>query len=653
MNPAADTLPGTITRGAGPNRRRLAVGLILLAGVMVYWNSLAGAFVFDDLTNLTASARNGAFWPPWEMLAKSTRPVAMVTFTLNYIVGGLNPWGYHLVNILIHLLAGLLLYGLVRRTLRLKRFSGRYDSAADSLALATALLWLVHPLQTESVTYLIQRQESLMGLFYLLTLYCVLRGASLAADTAPEVQAHRSLRRRWYAGAILACAAGMATKEVMVTAPVTILLFDRIFLSASWKELWQRRRWLYAGLGAGWLVLAKVMTAPEQLLGIGASVQTCTPWEYLLTQASVICHYLKLVFRPEGLCLDYNWPVTETLTAALPGLLVCGAFFTATVLALWQYPAAGFAGAWFFLILAPTSSVVPIADAAVEHRLYLPLAAVLVLLVVGGYEFGRLIGAWRRCRPAVESDGPVMPSWPGWVLFGFLVMAFGLLTIQRNRDYRSEIAIWNDTIATSPGNARAHYNLALALYNMGWNSQAITHNKLALKYKLDYAEAINNLGVIAEKQNRNEEALELFFRATRHKSGFADAWYNRGVVEAKLERYIDAIVSYRTAVKLNPASSDAYYNLGNCLSALKQDPEAAAAFRQALKIRPNYAGAHNNLGAILMKTGDLAGAAKSFAAALHYQPDFAEAKRNLKLVKTELAAKAKTTPGHPAPGPKP
>ena len=238
----------------------------------------------------------------------------MVSMAVNYYFGQLNVLGYHLVNLAIHLMAGLVLFGLVRRTLQLLPRYTQASGTADYVAFAAALIWLVHPLQTQSVTYIIQRAESMMGLFYLLCLYCTLRGS----------QASRSWP--WYVAAIAACWLGMGTKQVMVTAPVVVLLYDRVFLADGWKEVFRRRWAVYlafvpAIVWLGFMTVREASRTERAVAGFG--MQDLTPLEYLGTQGGVIVHYLRLAVWPDRLCLDYSWPVAESVqTIFLPGARV-------------------------------------------------------------------------------------------------------------------------------------------------------------------------------------------------------------------------------------------------------------------------------------------------------------------------------------------
>lgn len=277
--------------------------LIAVVGLLAYYNSFGGAFIFDNQVQILENPAIRTL-RPFANFTTFLHPRSLVTLSLalNYNLGGFNPWGYHLVNLVIHILAALTLYGLVRRTLLCEPLRARYEEKASWLALAAALLWLVHPLQTESVTYVIQRAEALMGLFYLLTLYFVLRGAEAGKGTW------------WYGAAMACCTLGMASKEVMVTAPLLVLLYNRTFLAPSFVAALRQRWLLYTGLGAMWGLLASTAAlilsfAPSPSASAGFGVQGITPLEYAGSQPGIIVYYLRLGFWPEGLCLDYGWPV--------------------------------------------------------------------------------------------------------------------------------------------------------------------------------------------------------------------------------------------------------------------------------------------------------------------------------------------------------
>ncbi len=406
VNTSAVTPPPDVRHALARRSWLVPPLLILAAGVAAYANSFAGCFLLDDERAIVNAQAIRHLWPFPGAPLPGPRSLVTWTLALNYALGGLNTWGYHAFNLLVHLLAALTLYGLVLGTLSLPSLQSRYGSHARGIALATALIWMVHPLQTESVTYIIQRAEAMAGLFYLLVLFCLLHGAQ---------ESRRSLW--WYTACVLCCVLGMLSKEVMCTAPLLALLYDRIFLASSWSQLIRRRGLLYVGLAATLVILVPSLThafvpptasqaavtfnpsiagadrragalavphLPSVSAGFGMKALS---WQqYARTQPQVILHYLRLSLWPDSLCLDYYWPVAEPSSAILPCVLVF-ALVMLCAIALFRWPALGFVAAAFFLVLAPTSTIMPIADLAVEHRMYLPLAAVVLLGVLGAQLF--------------------------------------------------------------------------------------------------------------------------------------------------------------------------------------------------------------------------------------------------------------------------
>ncbi|MEN6457847.1 MAG: tetratricopeptide repeat protein [Thermoguttaceae bacterium] len=592
----------------------LAAGLIVLATVLAFANGLSGPFVLDDEPSITDNESIRRLWPistplcpPTQGQTVTGRPVLNVSLAVNYAMSGLRVSSYHVTNLAIHAAAALLLFGLLRRTFLLPAMRRPWRTMATPVALAVALLWAVHPLQTESVTYIIQRAESLVALFYLLTLYGLVRGA-------------RSVRPGgWYVLSAFACLLGMGTKEVMVFAPAIALLYDRTFLAGAFREALRRRYGLYLALAATWLPLAWLVSATAGRGGTAGFGQGIDGWTYLATQFGAIVHYLRLTVWPSPLVLDYGRVLAHTAAEIVPYAIAVGLLVLATIVALWRWPKAGFLGACFFALLAPSSSIVPVATQTMaEHRMYLPLAAVLA---------GIVAAACIGLRELVRRDwlAPRLAA----VVFGVFIVvgavACGAMTHQRNKDYRSEIGIWRDTVGKAPTNARAQSNLGLALAASGRLPEAIACYWRALEIEPADAGAYNNLGHAEAALGHFTPSLAYFNKAIALKPTFAEAYNNLGTVLASRGQTDEAIAQFNQALKVRPDYADAHNNLGYALSQRGRWDEALTHLRKVSELRPESADAQDNLGEALATRGRLYEAVERFQAALGIEPQDARA----------------------------
>lgn len=434
---------------------RLAMLLVATATITAYAPAWSGAFVFDDIAEIAENPGLRTLWPPWEPMFRGTtmphRPLPYYTFALNYALHGLDPPGYHAVNLTVHLGNGWLVWWVARELLR-RLGTG---AAAGGIGSAAATLWLLHPLCTQAVAYVYQRIELLAATAILATLACFLRAAAAARPA------------RWLAASVAASGVGMLCKEHVVAAPVVVLVVDWLAVrwrpEAAWRTLGAAvsgRPAYYACLFATPLVaIAVVLVQRERFTDFRHTL--AGPLLYAANQPLVIAGYLLRTCWPATLCLDwYQLPVRDPLLLA-PGIAAVGA---ALGLAAWGVSRArGLAVAilLFLVLLAPTSSILPVNDLMVEHRMYLPLAVVLVSLTAAAAAVGSRLVAPHRRRAV------------GTALVAALAVALGLTTWARCHVYRSRLVMWADVVTKAPGNPRGWQTLAVELWERGMLDRAL------------------------------------------------------------------------------------------------------------------------------------------------------------------------------------
>ena len=593
-----------------------AAALIIVVGSLTFANSLSAPFIYDDdaviaenatirspslATRLLTTPRGGA--------PTAGRPFANFSFALNYAIGGRDVRGYHVVNIAVHLTCALLLFGIIRRTLAR---SG--ERGPDAIALVCALVWMVHPLQSEAVDYLSARTESLMALFFLLTLYCAIRAREASAPAG------------WQTGAVVACALGAACKESMAVALPVVVLYDRIFFFASSKEALRSRWPLYAGLAATWLELGWLMSTTPRGSSAGWSpnpglVAPVTPWVYLLNQAVMIVHYLRLALWPSGMVLDYGIPRNLTLAQVAPQMAIVAMLGLLTIVALWRAPAAGFLGAWFFVTLAPSSSVLPIhTEVGAERRMYLASMAIVVFLVVA-------IHRWAGRAPSAPAAG----SRPGKFLIGTtiaIVAALAATTFARTAEYASPLTMWRTVVDRWP-NGRARWALATELKAAGRADEVLPVLREAVT---DYPEAHLGIGEELFAQKQYVEAvdeLDTFVRLRPLHVNVIDAHEFAGRALAAQGKVDEAIGRFRLILKMVPTYAAAHGRLADLYFQHQRFAEAAEEYPLFLAARRSEAGPWTNYAISLVETGRGDQAVKAFERAVALEPRSGHARRNL------------------------
>jgi len=572
--------------------RLAALGAIAVA---LYANTLGVPFLFDDHHAIVTNLRIRELWPA---PLGAGRPLVELTLALNYALGGLAVTGYHVMNLALHIGCGLLLFDVARRTLLL---TGTAPGRESTIAWWAAALFLAHPLQIEAVTYVIGRSEVLMGLCYLGTLELI-----LLAESQP------SARPLLWPGAILTCALGMAAKPVMVTAPLAAMWLGRCVLPPHERARLSfapdrpsgetpPARWpLYVGLAATWIVLAYLIQSRDQP-GAGLDIGI-TPIEYLRTQLGVTWHYFGLLVWPRGQTVGYDWPLAHSWRTA--GVFV-PAFGWAVVIALLAWlartgrRAAAFWLGFALLTLAPSSSVVPIADLAFEHRMYLTVGGFAVLTALAGS------GLARRAPRAVTAAAVVV------------VAVLGVATIQRNRLWQDPVTLWEDALTKAPGKARAFRNLIAAYEERGDRAGAarvaaaetLTLERLRSAHPND-ADILAALADSYARRGRIDDAVATSAEAVRLAPDDAVARAAYGSVLLQIGRAEDAVTQLEMAEVLARRRADwvgrdvmrsIQTNLGWAYATVGREDDAVRVLREAA--RDDNVTALNNLGSVLGRLG--------------------------------------------------
>ena len=493
-------------------RGSFAPVMLVIIGCVAYANSFQGQFVFDDriwLEQLDAmpSVWSEAFWLNGKEGPQHGRPIVAASFALNYWIGQRDPLGYHILNLAIHLLASLALFGLLRRTFALESFPPKIRDVAVPLSFASTAIWMTHPLQTECVNYLSQRTECGVGLAVFASLYFAVR--SRERSTASLGWMVLSVAAAWF---------GAGCKEIAALIPLLVVLYEFAFRTDSLSQVFKRRWPFFLALCSCWIPVATLMALAPRVntVGAGAKASTLT---YLLNQCRIIPDYLRLAIWPDQLSLDYGEPVQVSLAQAAPGGLLILAILFGSTLCWRNRPAIGFAGWWIFLLLAPTSSIIPIqTEVGAERRMYLPLAALTALAVVVVFLTLQKLGTQLARSTSVARKHLITASLS---LAAFAIVLTPLLaaTRHRNAEYRDVNQLWISSSLARPNNPRSIYNLGVRYAKLGMKEEAVAAFHETLRIEPTYAVAHNNLGIMLRDAG-DYAAAEWRFKtaATVHKN---------------------------------------------------------------------------------------------------------------------------------------
>ncbi len=590
-----------------------ALLLLLSLGILAYTNGLNAPLVWDDETSIVRNESirhlGSALVPPPETPVTG-RPLPNLALAVNYALGGVEPVGYHALNLAFVVLTAWLLFGIVRRTLLVRSLAQRFGPAATPVALFAAAWWLLHPLVSETVDYVTQRTESMMGMFLLLTLYASIR-ARERGSTA------------WTATAVAACLAGTASKESMVVAPLIVVLYDLTFGEGSWRERVAGRRVLYSGLAGSWLLLGVLVAGAERTTaGFDAGVDPIT---YAVNQVDALWRYARLTAWPRALVLDYGVPRDLTVGDVPGQTAFVAALFAALAWTIYRRSALTFPFLFVLLTLAPTSSVLPVAsEVAAERRMFLPLAALAACVATGGWWLSTRasrLGGWGRT--AVLAGG------------GLWLAALGARTVARNAEYTSPLTLWALSVERHP-HGRARLSYAIELLESGRQDEAITQLREAV---VDYPRAKFALGRELAARGDVDEGmphLRAFVADNPTRADRIPARRMLGRIFASRNQPDAAVDEFKAILQLSPSDSDANASLGDLYTSMNRPAEAEAAYRALIGARPTNPEGYLRLAGVLTKGDQPAQAIDVLQKAIELAPSLPEPRLKLAEVLVRL-----------------
>ena len=632
----------------------IALLTICVLCAIIYSNTLHSPFVFDESPNIVKNPHIRLISLDLQKLydagfkSPTLRPVANISFALNYYFGRYDVLGYHLANIIIHIINGILVYFIALtifsqiRPSHTQTLNHSTSEPTFLMALFSALFFVVHPVQTQAVTYIVQRMTSMSVMFFLLSLFFYTRGRLSQIGW-----------RRWslFFGCFASWILALGCKQIAVTLPFIVLLFEWYFFQ-DLSTAWLKKNVKYFLIPIAALCLLAFIylgSNPFDKILAAYEIRDFTMLERVLTQPRVVIYYISLLFypHPSRLNLEHHFTTSHSLVNPTTTLLSLLTILGLVGLALYfgrRNRLISFGILWFFINLALESSVIGL-EMIFEHRLYLPILGPVLIVSYLLFHFSLKRRSW-----AV-------------IVSAFIILSLGIATYSRNNVWRSKISLWQDCVEKSPNKPRPWHNLGDAFADLGLINEAIDHYSAALRIKPDYVAVHNNLGAALEKLGRSDEAIDYFTRALRmdpddhrphHNLGLAlakkgdydeaikhylkalqikpeyeDAHYNLGVALEKKGDYDEAIKNYLKVLQINPDNDGAYYNVGLALADQGKFDEAVKYFSMAVRIKPNNANTYNSLGNCFLMKGKINEAIIHYRKALLLQPDHDFAQKNL------------------------
>ncbi len=606
----------------------LAVGLICGVGWGIYSNSLHGKFQFDDMGYI---ARNDSIRDItnikaiWNALAHPSRFIGFLTFAVNFHFSKSDVYGYHVTNVIIHILVALSVWWFVRNLFRTPRIvnlngiSKEIYEGREWIAFFVAAVFLTHPIETQAVSYIAQRLASLATLFYILTLNFYVKA--------------RLNKVRWQSIGLFICAfltaiLGMFTKQITFTLPFMVVIIELYFLNKDGNLSWIKRIFKpqYVALFIGFLLIIPWMFDfdPKNVfkwnIASGSHIgDIINPVNYFWTQMEVVPHYIRLLFIPIGQNLDYDWQVVNTFwdPQALFGFIFLIALFIFGLRCYKKHVFVSFGILWFFVTASIESSIIPIRHVIFEHRVYLPSFGCFIAVLPFLYGFMRNRNAYLTVVTVI-------------------VVILSVLTYKRNEVWANHFSMWNDVKKGSPNKARPYNNLAIGYLELRQNDEALVELNESLRIDPNFAEALNNRGVVWKRKRLYDLALKDLNKAIEINPSYIDAYYNRGNAFHYSGRYQEALASFAKVLEINPNFTEAYNELGIVYKKMRQYDKSLQMYNEALKRVPTYGDAIYNRGNVHYLKKDYQKALSDFTKAIAYKKNFIEAFNQRGVVNRQL-----------------
>jgi tetratricopeptide (TPR) repeat protein len=608
---------------------------LLLWGTAVYSNSFFGSFHFDDeqcivnnpsLRHATDVVSLWRYWP--------TRFVTFFSLALNYHIGGLHVFGYHVFNFLTHVATSWLIYVFVLLTFKSPEVKkDRIAAHGKGIAFFVSVLFLVHPVQTQSVDYIIQRATLLAAFFYMASLcfYVLARQERVEGFSC----------NRWkilYVGSFGCALLSMFSKELAVTLPLSLCLYEYFFLK---RERSSRLKWMLPFLFILFVVpltmfFVKMFSVPvdhfKETRRIVWGFSEVAPLDYFLTQLRAFWTYGRLLFIPVNQNLDYDYSFSKSIMSPEVFISFLGiiSFLYVAFRGVNRYRLVSFSiflffimfAPWFFIGLFPESSVMAmINDVIFEHRLYLGVLAFGFFIVCGLFYFFNDLKVFKRADSA-RRFRPVI------VILFSLSIVFSFATYQRNKIWKDEVTLWSDVIAKSPDKARGYNNRGYAYLKQGRLDLSLQDFTMAIKIQPDLAKAYNNRAqVYFDKGDFNAAFLD-FNKAIEIQPDYAKAISNRAAIYLKEGRFDEALADYNEAIRIEPGLSGIYNNRGDAYMKAGNTDLALSDYSIAIELEPEFALAYSNRGFVYLKKGDYDRALSDYSKAIAIEPDSAQAYNN-------------------------